>query len=733
MKPHNKFLLIAFGILLGGALTAQAALPILKVIQGGTGAATFGQGWLHSAGGTSALTSSTSPTVNYLTATSTTATSTFAGGLSIGTTGNAPGLAVLSNATSTFAQGINLGAGCFAVNGTCITGGSSGGSSLWATSTADTLAISPAGALRIGIGTTTPAWGLQVASTTGPQFALTDQNAGTNLKHWTMRSVGGNLYIATSSDAFATSTSAFVTLNTNNQIILGNTDGSATLPTIGLNDTNTGLFMLGADNLAITTNGTRRMDIDAGSMDMAVSVRGSSGTVGSPSYAFTVDTNTGIYSPLNTSTGGLGFVIDGVDAMRMLPGIFTGIGTTTPKYLLQLASSTAPQLALSDGSLTSNHWTMRNAGGLLYFATSSPSTFATSTTAALTIDTNGNLGVGTTSPWRTFSVNGNAYVTETLGIGTVATANAFSVLSPSVASTREAPIKVAISDAPADAFFVSNSTSANGNFVPQFTGFLDTRSDRPPLIFLGLVTAANDTGTTAMMRFNTQLTTSTSDPINNLSSAITTRPLFEWTNADVAQMSILANGKVGVATTSPTATLGVHGTMMAILTTFASGDSAVCQRGVGGFFTVNTGVTSCLVSSQFVKHNISPFSTQEALGRLMKLDPKMYSYNSTNKADIGLIAEEVAKVDPRYAEYTSAEKVMDGHTFKAGDPTAIHWGAITADLVKVVQEQQKQIEKVAVEKTRSIEENWQDLFIGFLFLAFLWQQRQIYKLKNKII
>ncbi|MDR3572118.1 MAG: hypothetical protein P4L81_08125, partial [Candidatus Pacebacteria bacterium] len=55
----------------------------LGVAHGGTGATTFGQGWLFSAGGTGALSASTSPTVNYLTATSTTATSTFAGGVTI--------------------------------------------------------------------------------------------------------------------------------------------------------------------------------------------------------------------------------------------------------------------------------------------------------------------------------------------------------------------------------------------------------------------------------------------------------------------------------------------------------------------------------------------------------------------------------------------------------------------------------------------------------------------------
>lgn len=57
------------------------SLGTVGVANGGTGAITFGQGWLHSAGGTSILTASTSPTVNYITATSTTATSTFANGI----------------------------------------------------------------------------------------------------------------------------------------------------------------------------------------------------------------------------------------------------------------------------------------------------------------------------------------------------------------------------------------------------------------------------------------------------------------------------------------------------------------------------------------------------------------------------------------------------------------------------------------------------------------------------
>ena len=61
---------------LGGlSLPLTQTTGTLSVARGGTGQTSFGQGWLASDGTT--LTSSTSPTVNYITATSTTGTSTF--------------------------------------------------------------------------------------------------------------------------------------------------------------------------------------------------------------------------------------------------------------------------------------------------------------------------------------------------------------------------------------------------------------------------------------------------------------------------------------------------------------------------------------------------------------------------------------------------------------------------------------------------------------------------------
>ena len=65
---------------------------------------------------------------------------------------------------------------------------------------------------NLGIGTTSPFAALQIATTTGKNLVLSDSGAGTNLKHWLFSSMGGNLYIGTSTDAYATSTLSALTL-----------------------------------------------------------------------------------------------------------------------------------------------------------------------------------------------------------------------------------------------------------------------------------------------------------------------------------------------------------------------------------------------------------------------------------------------------------------------------------------------------------------------------------------
>jgi hypothetical protein len=81
---------------------------------------------------------------------------------------------------------------------------------------------------RAGLGTTTPAWLLQLASSTAPQLALTDPNGGTDAKHGVIRFVNGRFYIGTSSDALS-STSTAMTIAT---------AGLSGYPAVGIGTTN---------------------------------------------------------------------------------------------------------------------------------------------------------------------------------------------------------------------------------------------------------------------------------------------------------------------------------------------------------------------------------------------------------------------------------------------------------------------------------------------------------------
>jgi len=84
------------GIIIGAGLTAQAAAPVIATINGGTGLSSLPKNMILVGNATSTISSTSSPTVGYITATSTTA-------------------------TSTFANGIQINGGCLTVGGSCLT------------------------------------------------------------------------------------------------------------------------------------------------------------------------------------------------------------------------------------------------------------------------------------------------------------------------------------------------------------------------------------------------------------------------------------------------------------------------------------------------------------------------------------------------------------------------------------------------------------------------------------
>jgi hypothetical protein len=298
----------------------------------------------------------------------------------------------------------------------------------------------------VGIGTTTPYSKLTVWGTgtgTGQVFEIIN-NASTTLARFLDNGTGyflGNIGIGT--------TTPYAKLSVVGEAVASYFTATSTTATSTIaGDVNVGSGSLtyinssGVTSISNLTMGAQSFESDAGIVswaDMPVSSASTGGTVESYSAQMAGNPLLTVYGEALGASGGVWH--DGVGIGTTTPfarlsivGVATtsasarplfdiastsgasflrmtafgnlGIGTTTPQWLLHLASSTAPQLALSDGSLTSNHWTFRNAGGNLYVATSSPSTFATSSMSALVVNTNGYLGIATTSPWAKLSVNG---------------------------------------------------------------------------------------------------------------------------------------------------------------------------------------------------------------------------------------------------------------------------------------------------------------------------------------
>jgi len=111
-------------------------------------------------------------------------------------------------------------------------------------------------------------------------------------------------------------------------------------------------------------------------------------------------------------------------------GIFlsnVGVGTTSPTALLTLdsTSTTGTILRISNGStgghvydfLETGSANTGGAGRLDFFD-------RTANTARLSIAANGNVGVGTTSPFTNFAVNGSGYLSGSLNVGDAATTRA---------------------------------------------------------------------------------------------------------------------------------------------------------------------------------------------------------------------------------------------------------------------------------------------------------------------
>jgi Chaperone of endosialidase len=134
---------------------------------------------------------------------------------------------------------------------------------------------------------------------------------------------------------------------------------------------------------------------------------------------------------------------------------------------------------------------------------------------------------------------------------------------------------------------------------------------------------------------------------------------------------LTSTGNVGIGTVTPLARLHTTGTVR-----FAG--VANCASGIQ---SNAAGDLSCLSSSRQFKHVAGVLAPDVALANIMALRPQVGSYKATpDVPEHWLIAEEVAAVDPALVGT------------RDGQPYTVKTHGIVADLVAVIQQQQRRIE-----------------------------------------
>ncbi|MFA5774924.1 MAG: hypothetical protein WC864_06070, partial [Ilumatobacteraceae bacterium] len=337
----------------------------LGIAHGGTGAATFGQGWIYSTGGTTALVASTSPTVNYLTATSTTGTSFFAGALNV------------SDITGSYKYGGNTVLYASTTNSSLAVGASAAAAWMAATSTLT-------GNLAIGSGAlaTTPTNG--VAGRNDTAVGLNALNANTS---GYSNSAFGVSALQSNTTGFENMGFGMLALNANTTGTDNVADGYSALSgnITGIGNVGIGSFTLGHNQSA---TGTVAIGFLAGYGN-----GGNYSNQGSVAIGYQAGQNFQTGSDYNTLLGWQA----GTDITSGNNNLILGSQQTTGNSITTGSNNILLGQGVRSG-LSQTGSNQLNIGNLI---------FGTGLGNNNTIST-GNIGIGTSTPWARISIAGSA-------------------------------------------------------------------------------------------------------------------------------------------------------------------------------------------------------------------------------------------------------------------------------------------------------------------------------------
>ena len=227
------------------------------------------------------------------------------------------------------------------------------------------------------------------------------------------------------------------------------------------------------------------------------------------------------------------------------------------------------------------------------------------TTAGISFLVDGTVSTSAVPQAITFATGEGATRTERMritssgkvGINTVPSAGSatFSVKTTAIPSTAEPIAIFSVSDSTSN-LNISNGSTVDGVCVPSLSHTQANGNNNSASLYQGYIYNTDDTGTNPVHVFRAQTQTTL-----GAIAAVVTRPLYQFRNWTTNLITVLANGKVGFGTDTPSEVVDVVGNIKASGTVTGSNLAGNLTEATSSVLTITGGTGSVIGSGTSIQ------------------------------------------------------------------------------------------------------------------------------------